>query len=115
MPSQVSSSPLHILYLANYAPISRTQGTPDDSEGWKYSRYHREMLSLLESLGFMVTPARNVKALIDHFTEYDYVFSLLNRAPYREFGGFSTEPGTCSSRATLRAANRKPPNHTVHD
>src|SRR5258706_15642780 len=83
MPSQVSSSPLHILYLANYAPISRTQGTPDDSEGWKYSRYHREMLSLLGSLGFMVTPSRNGKALIDHFTEDDYVFSLLNRAPYR--------------------------------
>jgi D-alanine-D-alanine ligase len=83
MSSQASSSPPHLLYLANYAPIGRTEGTPDDSEGRKYSRYHREMLSLLESLGFMVTSARNVKPLIDHFTEYDYVFSLLNRAPYR--------------------------------
>src|SRR5947209_2931068 len=83
MPSQVRSSPLHILYLANYAPLSRSAGTPDDSEGWKYSRYHREMLSSPESLGFTVTSARNVRALIDHSTSYDYVFSLLNRAPYR--------------------------------
>src|SRR5436309_15077440 len=83
MPSQVKSSPLNVLYLANYTPLNRIEGTSDDSEGRKYSRYHREMLSLLESLGFTVTPARNVKALIDNSTSYDYVFSLLNRAPYR--------------------------------
>jgi D-alanine-D-alanine ligase len=46
-------------------------------------RYHKEMFALLGSLGFHVTSSRNVGSLIDHPSSYDYVFSLLNRAPYR--------------------------------
>lgn len=83
MPSRASFSPLRILYLANYAPLDDVGITSDDNEGWKYSRYHREMLLLLRGLGFIVTPARTVKPLIDQHSSYDYVFSLLNRAPYR--------------------------------
>lgn len=78
---QSSSSPLRILYLANYAPVG---GIGDqDEESVRYTRYHKEMFSLLESLGFHVTPARDVRILIEQPKSFHYVFSLLNRAPYR--------------------------------
>lgn len=81
MPSTPLSSPLRVLYLANYAPV---KGTSDEAEeSVKYTQYHQEMLSLLIALGFRVTSSRNVKVLLDRPTSFDYVFSLLNRAPYR--------------------------------
>ena len=72
-----------ILYLANYAPLDGTDEVRGTTEGGKYSRYHQEMFDILKSFGFNLTPSRDVKALLDHSSSYDYVFSLLNRAPYR--------------------------------
>jgi D-alanine-D-alanine ligase len=83
MSSPARSSPLRVLYLANYAPLPKNTGTEDLNEGYKYSRYHREMLTLLEELGFIVTSARATQVLLDQPKAYDYVFSLLNRAPHR--------------------------------
>jgi D-alanine-D-alanine ligase len=84
MPSKVLSSPLRILYLANYAPLDDTAESPDEEgESVRYTRYHKEMFSLLKGLGFHVTPSRDVEVLLDRAASFDYVFSLLNRAPYR--------------------------------
>jgi D-alanine-D-alanine ligase len=80
---QADSSPLRILYLANYAPLNSEEATSEQGESVRYTQYHNEMFALLESLGFDVTSSRNVGALLDHPGVYDYVFSLLNRAPYR--------------------------------
>ncbi|MDQ1639005.1 MAG: D-alanine-D-alanine ligase [Pyrinomonadaceae bacterium] len=83
MPPPVKSSPLRILYLANYAPLNETEAAEEASESVRYTRYHKEMFGLLKALGFSVTPSRKVESLLNHPTSYDYVFSLLNRAPYR--------------------------------
>jgi D-alanine-D-alanine ligase len=83
MPSQAVSSPFRILYLANYAPLNSVEDTGEPGESVRYTQYHEEMFALLEGLGFDVTSSRNVEALLDSQGSYDYVFSLLNRAPYR--------------------------------
>src|SRR5437763_12148358 len=83
MSSQAISSPLRILYLANHAPLNSVETTGEQGESVRYTRYHEEMFALLEGLGFDVTSSRNVEALLDRPSSYDYVFSLLNRAPYR--------------------------------
>jgi len=41
------------------------------------------MFQILQGFGFSVTPSREIKTLIDYSSSYDYVFSLLNRAPFR--------------------------------
>jgi D-alanine-D-alanine ligase len=41
------------------------------------------MFKILEGLGFKVTPSREIKTLIQSASSFDYVFSLLNRAPFR--------------------------------
>jgi D-alanine-D-alanine ligase len=83
MPSRTVSSPFRILYLANYAPLETGEGVGEQVESVRYTEYHREMFALLVGLGFEVTSARTVEALLDGPGSYDYVFSLLNRAPYR--------------------------------
>jgi D-alanine-D-alanine ligase len=83
MSPQAASTPLRILYLANYAPLNSVEATGEQAESVRYTRYHEAMFALLEGLGFDVTSSRNVEALLDHPSSYDYVFSLLNRAPYR--------------------------------
>ena len=83
MPSQTVSSPFRILYLANYAPLNPVEDTGEQGESVRYTQYHKEMFALLESLGFDVTSSRNVETLLDRPGSYNYVFSLLNRAPYR--------------------------------
>lgn len=83
MPPQAVSLPLRILYLANYAPLNSVDTAGEQGESVRYTRYHKEMFTLLEDLGFDVTSSRNVEALLERPSSYDYVFSLLNRAPYR--------------------------------
>ena len=83
MPLKLKTSPLRILFLANYAPLNEKEATGEESESVRYTQYHKEMFDLLEGLGFDVTPSRSVESLLDHPGSYDYVFSLLNRAPYR--------------------------------
>jgi D-alanine-D-alanine ligase len=83
MPSRAVSSPFRILYLANYAPLNTVEETGQKGESVRYTQYHEEMFVLLKGLGFDVTSSRNVEALLDRPDSYDYVFSLLNRAPYR--------------------------------
>jgi D-alanine-D-alanine ligase len=83
MPPQAVSSPLRILYLANYAPLNSVEAAGEQGESVRYTQYHKEMFVLLEDLGFDVTSSRNVEALLERPGSYDYVFSLLNRAPYR--------------------------------
>lgn len=81
MPSDLNASPLRILYLANYAPLDSE--ADEEGESVRYTQYHKEMFYLLKGLGFHVTASREVKILFDQADSFDYVFSLLNRAPYR--------------------------------
>lgn len=83
MISDVFLSPLRMLFLANYAPLIDPEAVSDEGEGGKYSRYHEQMFKILQGLGFKVTPSREIKTLIHDASSYDYVFSLLNRAPFR--------------------------------
>jgi D-alanine-D-alanine ligase len=71
---------LKILYLANYAPSEADNALVAD-EG-VYPAYHRSMFELLVDFGFDVVPRRTPESLLDR-ERFDYVFSLLNRAPYR--------------------------------
>src|SRR5881396_1146529 len=74
---------LRVLYLANYAPISDVMLARDKAEAGNQPTYHEEIFNLLASLGLAIEPSRDVTALFEHHSSFDYVFSLLNRAPYR--------------------------------
>ncbi|HWZ44585.1 MAG TPA: hypothetical protein VNW97_14005 [Candidatus Saccharimonadales bacterium] len=74
---------IRVLYLANYAPIgSRDHPSSDEGTGSR-PEYHGEIFELLSNLGLKVESSREVKSLIEGNAQFDYVFSLLNRAPYR--------------------------------
>jgi D-alanine-D-alanine ligase len=74
---------LRLLYLANYAPQADVSRPRDQTEPSHQVAYHTEVHRVLESLGFDTEPARNLGPLLERASSFDYVFSLLNRAPYR--------------------------------
>lgn len=73
---------LRILYLANYA--SRDAPSPSlIREKGNYPIYHHEMITVLNSLGLRVFPTQDTMDILASREHTDYLFSLLNRAPYR--------------------------------
>lgn len=75
---------LNILYLARYAPDDKTH-TPVRTvrSNMTYSQYHYDIWKILDSLYPNLHTAHEVSEIISNAHEYDYVFTLLNRAPYR--------------------------------
>ncbi|HEV7644075.1 MAG TPA: hypothetical protein VGO50_09060 [Pyrinomonadaceae bacterium] len=74
---------LKVLYLANYAPAEVGSGALNHTPEGNQPKYHKEIFDILEEIGLLVVPSRNAQTLIDNWSEFDYVFSLLNRAKYR--------------------------------
>lgn len=74
---------INMLYLANYAPII-TRGKNDEKPSISSQpSYHAELFEIIRRFGFNLKSQRNIDLLLKNPTNIDYVFSLLNRAPYR--------------------------------
>jgi len=67
-----------ILFLANYAPLPGESTAPGH-----HAEYHRELFGLLCDLGYEVQPSQNALDILKAKDSTDYIFSLLNRVPYK--------------------------------
>lgn len=73
---------LRVLYLANYAPVLHGNIEQQIVDGTQPD-YHEKIFAQLSDFGFDVVSTRDVEVLVNNPKDFDYVFSLLNRAPYR--------------------------------
>lgn len=75
---------LRILFLAKFAP-NAGENYPlvtEESDGI-YAQYHYDIYQILKGICPKTVCCRDVNILFEESNAYDYVFTLLNRAPYR--------------------------------
>lgn len=75
---------LRILFLAKFAP-NAGENYPlvtEESDGI-YAQYHYDIYQILKGICPKTVCCRDVNILFEESNSYDYVFTLLNRAPYR--------------------------------
>lgn len=74
---------LHLLFLAKFAPKegSNYPLATEELDG-VYAQYHYDIYNILKKICPNTTCCHNVSKLLDQTNHYDYVFTLLNRAPY---------------------------------
>lgn len=75
---------LNVLFLAKFAPESGAYYplATEESDGI-YAQYHYDIYQILKRVFPNTICANSVDILMDKSIKFDYVFSLLNRAPYR--------------------------------
>lgn len=75
---------LQILFLAKFAPNTGDKYplVTEKSDGI-YAQYHYDIYQILKSIYPKTVCCRDINTLINQSNSYDYVFTLLNRAPYR--------------------------------
>lgn len=75
---------LQILFLAKFAPnIGEDYPIATEESDGIYAQYHYDIYQILKSIYPKTVCCRDVNTLINGSNSYDYVFTLLNRAPYR--------------------------------
>lgn len=79
-PAQLDS--LKILFLASRAPHSDII-PPLDQELGVHPRYNYELFKVIQSLGVNITACDNLPEFLEIAPQYDYIFTILNRAPFR--------------------------------
>lgn len=79
-PAQLDS--LKVLFLASRAPHSDII-PPLDQEIGVHPRYNYELFKVIQSLGLNVTASDNLPEFLEVASQYDYIFTILNRAPFR--------------------------------
>src|SRR6202035_551762 len=83
--NRFDSSTMEILYLAQHAPKTgdaELQPHPHPIHGMK-PLYHNAIFEILKGLGFSVKSSSTLEDLLAIGRDFDYVFSLYNRAPFR--------------------------------
>lgn len=75
--SEADKSRLNIMFLAKHAC---SDGTLHEEDG-NHAVYHHEVLKTLRSIGFQVEP-RNKFSAIEKGHDFDFIFTLLNRAGF---------------------------------
>lgn len=75
---------LVIAYIAQYAPKTNELFLEKiRREDKVYIKYHYDIYSILKSKYLNIMTGNNANFIIDNHNKIDYVFTLLNRAPYR--------------------------------
>lgn len=75
---------LRILFLAKFAPnIGENYPLATEESDGIYAQYHYDIYQILKNNYPKTICCRDVSTLISKSDSYDYVFTLLNRAPYR--------------------------------
>lgn len=75
---------LRVLFLAKFAPNEDADCplVTEASDGI-YAQYHYDIYQILKTICPKTVCSRDVNVLFENTNSYDYVFTLLNRAPYR--------------------------------
>lgn len=75
---------LNILFLAKFAPNEDDESPliTENTDGI-YAQYHYDVYRILKNICPNTNCARNPDILLNGSKKFDYVFTLLNRAPYR--------------------------------
>lgn len=79
----MSLEDLNILFLAKFAPNNRKEPLITEQTDGIYAQYHFDIYKILEKLCPKTICAQSSSFLLDSSIKFDYVFSLLNRAPHR--------------------------------
>ncbi len=74
---------LSILFLAKFAPDNEEYPLTTEHTDGIYAQYHFDIYKILQKLCPKTICARDPSILLNSKTQFHYVFSLLNRAPYR--------------------------------
>lgn len=74
-----------IAFIAKYAPAEgSTTPVKTDIENKVYAKYHFDIYSILKSSSsYRIITGHDANYIIENHNKIDYIFSLLNRAPYR--------------------------------
>ena len=80
--SEIAS--LNILYLAPFAPDKNAKKPPPMHQHvGVVPRYNFELYKVLQSLGLRVTPCNDLSYFIRNAKNYNYIFTIYNRADFR--------------------------------
>ena len=75
---------LNVAYIAKYAPaINADKPIEALDENAVYSKYHFDIYQILSDMFPKLVTATEASFILENHNKIDYVFSLLNRAPYR--------------------------------
>lgn len=73
-----------IAFIAQFAPPSgNTNPVEATFENGVYAKYHYDIYSILKSNFTDIVTGTNANFIIENHDKIDYIFTLLNRAPYR--------------------------------
>lgn len=75
-------SHLNLLFLASRAPQPTDLVPPLDTEIGVHPRYNYELFKVIESLGIKIHSCNNLEEFIAIAPQYNYIFTILNRAPF---------------------------------
>ncbi|MBN8232316.1 hypothetical protein JYK02_32870 [Corallococcus macrosporus] len=81
---------LDVLFLAQYAPEPGAPWPGLHPEHGVLPRYNHELFHVLADLGLRCSPCRALEDLVHLRSEPNYVFTLLNRAPFRSSEVFTS-------------------------
>ncbi|WNG17556.1 hypothetical protein [Cystobacter fuscus] len=81
---------LNVLFLAQYAPEPGSLRPEMHPEHGVLPRYNHELFHVLAGLGLRCTPCRELETLVRSARGHNYVFTLLNRAPFRNSEVFTS-------------------------
>lgn len=74
---------LKILFLAKFAPDNSEYPLVTEQTDGIYAQYHFDIFKILQKICPKTICAHNPNILLNSDVQFDYVFSLLNRAPYK--------------------------------
>jgi len=74
---------LNLLFLARFAPEEGAPPPSTNTKGGVFPIYHHELYNILKSLGVKVTSCNDFNEFIKISKEYNYIFTVFNRAPMR--------------------------------
>ena len=74
---------LNVLFLAKFAPTNNKYPLVTEETDGIYAQYHFDIFKILQKKCPKTVCAHDPSILLNSNTKYDYVFSLLNRAPYK--------------------------------
>ncbi len=74
---------LRVLFLAHYAPNSIGEPIPTGISDKVYAEYHHKIYHELKNIFHNITSTSDVSLLLAPSVDFDYIFSLYNRMPFR--------------------------------
>lgn len=81
--SDIHPNRIRMLFLAKYAPKYPGPTPPLHPRDGIFPRYHHEIYTRLTELGFQLTSSTDFRNILCDRPNFDYVFSLYNRAPFK--------------------------------